>query len=64
VAKNLPENVKDESEEKQKAAVKNAYQVLRSFSFAVNSIAIDDKEVPKFFIPADFEAELKEVLTS
>ena len=64
VAKNLPEQVKDESEEKQKQAVKNAYQVLRSFCFAFNGLTILDKEAEKFFIPDDFEAELKEVLTA
>lgn len=62
-AKHLPENVKEDSEEKKKLTVKNAYQLLRSFCFSYNFITIADKEAEKFCIPADFEAELKEVLT-
>jgi hypothetical protein len=63
VAKKLPEGVKEDSEESKKSTVKHAYQLLRAFCFAFNFITIADKEAEKFCIPADFEAELKTVLT-
>lgn len=62
-AKILPETIKDESEEKQKIAVKQTYQLLRVFCATFNFITIDDKEADKFCIPEEFDAELQEVLT-
>jgi hypothetical protein len=53
-----------DSEEKKKSTVKLTYQLLRTFCFTYNFITITDKEAEKFCIPDDFEAELKEVMTS
>jgi len=62
VAKHLPEHAKQDSDKDKQAAVKQTYQLLRSFCFAYNWVT-GDKDSEKFAIPADFEDELKEVLT-
>jgi hypothetical protein len=61
--KHLPEQAKEESEEKKKSVVRYCYQLLRTFCFTYNFINVADKEVDKFCMPTDFEVELKEVLT-
>lgn len=43
--------------------VKNAHALLRLFCFAYNNLTME-KGADRFVIPADFEAELKEVLTA
>ena len=63
-AKKLDELSKESSEDDKKAAAKNAYQLLRLFCFTYNYITILDKDADRQHIPADFEAEIKEVLTS
>lgn len=62
-AKHLPTMLKETTDEAQKATVKQTYQLLRSFCASYNFITIEDKEADKFCIPADFEAEIAEVLT-
>jgi hypothetical protein len=62
IAKRLPENAEAETDEAKQACVKLTYQLLRTFCFAFNCLHLD-KEAEKFFIPKDFEAELKEVMT-
>lgn len=63
-AKKLGELSKESSEDDKKATAKHAYQLLRLFCFTYNYITIPDKDADRQHIPADFEAEIKEVLTS
>lgn len=62
VSKHLPEKSKDSSEDGQKASVRHAYQLLRSFCSTYNSLQ-NVEVADRFKVPADFESELKEVLT-
>jgi hypothetical protein len=63
-AKKLGELSKESSDEDKKATAKHAYQLLRLFCFTYNYITIPDKDADRQHIPADFEAEIKEVLTT
>lgn len=62
ITKHLPEHSKESSEEAKTTCVKQAYQLLRAFCFSYNFINLD-KDAEKFVIPADFESEVREVLT-
>lgn len=43
--------------------MKNSYSLLRAFSYSYNYFDHPEKDAEKNHIPADFEAEIKEVLT-
>lgn len=61
-AKHLPQHAKESTDQAKEGCVKLTYQLLRTFCFAYNNLH-SAKDAEKFAIPADFEAELKEVLT-
>jgi hypothetical protein len=63
IAGRLPDTAKESSEENQKMAVKDAYQLLRSFCYAYNFGKNSDKDAPRFEMPKSFEADLKKALT-
>jgi len=58
----MPENAKESSEDADKTCVRQAYQLLRQFCFSYNYLN-NAEEADRFVIPADFESEIKEVLT-
>ena len=45
-------------------AVKDCYQLLRSFCYSYNFCKNSDKDAPRFEMPKDFEADLKKALTA
>jgi hypothetical protein len=61
--KKLGELSKESTDEDKKACAKHTYQLLRLFCFTYNYITILEKDADRQHIPADFEAEIKEVLT-
>jgi len=64
-AKHLPELLKESPEEKMKPLVKNCYGLFRLFCFSYNFINLGaERGADRASVPADFESELKEVLTS
>lgn len=62
IAARLPDTAKESSEENQKMAVKDAYQLLRSFVYACNFATNSDKEAPRFVMPKDCSAGMKAAL--
>ena len=64
IAARLPDSAKESDEEKQKAAVKDAYQLLRSWCYASNFAMNSDKEAPRFEMPKDCVAGVKAALGS
>ena len=62
IAARLPDSAKESEEEKQKAAVKDAYQLLRSWCYACNFATNSDKDAPRFVMPKDCVAGVKAAL--
>ena len=64
IAARLPDTAKESSEENQKMAVKDAYQLLRSWMYACNFVKNSDKDAPRFEMPKDCAPAVKTALGS
>lgn len=63
LSEKLGKAVKESSDEQQKVAVKSAHSLLRQFYYTFNYITNQARDAPRYAVPSEFEAEIKEVLT-
>ena len=62
IAARLPDTAKESSDESQKMAVKDTYQLLRSWVYACNFATNSDKDAPRFEMPKDCISAVKTAL--